>query len=75
MFQISRRTITWKSGKMFQDDFNEQNSKENTLEGQAGKGAIVERILQSVCLHFKTFYGHFNRQKVATENLFEVPKR
>lgn len=59
---------------MFQDDFNEQNSLENTLEGQAGKGAIAERILPSVCLHFKNFYGHFNRQKVATENLFEVPK-
>ena len=38
------------------------------MEGQAGKGAIAERILPSV-------YLHFNRQKVATENLFEVPKR
>lgn len=45
------------------------------MEGQAGKGAIAERILPSVCLHFKTFYGDFNRQKVATENLFEVQKR
>ena len=45
------------------------------MEGQAGKGAIAERIFPSVCLHFKNFYGHFNRQKVATENLFEVPKR